>query len=123
MPNTNYSAGNPDYSKLKIDRDKFKVSKTDGSSFSAISTFFPILANAAVPANPSYLIVGAMDGAEASGGKTRTRGFVQVAATPSSSIATVIGDLPTGMSGSVAGLVRDVANPSSTGALVNGAPV
>ncbi|MFB0964492.1 MAG: hypothetical protein QMC36_02155 [Patescibacteria group bacterium] len=26
VPNTNYSAGNPDYVKLRLNKDKFKVS-------------------------------------------------------------------------------------------------
>lgn len=50
---TNYSAGNPDYAKLKLAKEKFKVSEL------LKIPFFGNPANAA--ADPAYLLVGASD--------------------------------------------------------------
>lgn len=84
---TNYSAGNPDYAKLKINGEKFKISLT---GFDA--------AHAAYDAK--YLTVGAMDysATTTATGKKRVSGYVQVAGVPSeTNKASVIGNYPVGM--------------------------
>lgn len=56
-----------------------------------------------------------------SGGKKRASSFFQVAGiSPATGGVTVTGNYPVGLSGSVSGLVKDLASPSSTGALVDG---
>lgn len=107
-PGTNYSAGNPDYAKLRLNKEKFKISK-----FDAIQSVF-------AAADPSYVLVGAADVVVGTGTKVRQRSFAQTAALLSNGTALVSGDFPSQSPGSVAGLVRDAANGSSTGALVDG---
>lgn len=108
---TNYSAGNPDYAKLKLNPDKFKIS----------SVFSKYLALAAY--DPKTVSVGAVDYSPSSSasGKKRVSSYFQVAGiSPSTNAVAVAGNYPVGLSGSVSGLVKDLANPSSTGALVDG---
>lgn len=117
-PNTNYSAGNPDYVKLKLNKDKFRVSDA--------SKAFWTDASAAVDAN--YVIVGAADATITSGGKTRTTSYVQVAGTPSTGTAVVTGNFTisaTAPSGGSTGLIRDMSpsNTTLTGALMDGGSV
>lgn len=122
-PGTNYSAGNPDYAALKLDPEKFRI-----SLFSPAfrPPFLPASAAGTGSADPSLLLVGAAELSDLSGAKPRLRTFAQVAAILSSQTAYVAGDFPTGGAedGSVAGLIKDADfASSSTGALVDGAPV
>ena len=57
-PGTNYSAGNPDYAKLKLNPDKFR-SSANGGAFSSISRVFAAY-------DPKLLTVGAFDWASSS---------------------------------------------------------
>lgn len=90
---TNYSAGNPDYAKLKLNAGKFNVAQ---------------------------LSVGAMDYSSSvtASGRKRSSSFFQVAGiNPATKAVTVNGNYPgTSLSGSVAGLIKD---STSTGALVD----
>ncbi|MFB0964729.1 MAG: prepilin-type N-terminal cleavage/methylation domain-containing protein [Patescibacteria group bacterium] len=62
VPGTNYSAGNPDYAKLKLNKEKFKTaSARDGFRRGFADAF-------AAPADPTYLLVGAMDATETPSG-------------------------------------------------------
>ncbi|MDQ1344379.1 MAG: hypothetical protein QG650_1100 [Patescibacteria group bacterium] len=131
-PGTNYSAGNPDYAKLKLDPEKFRITssgtRTAGLFAAAFPGFPPFGDSAsgeAVPAAvPSYLLVGAADATDASGGKDRVRSYTQVAALLPSGETAVTGDYPVSASGgSTPGLILDTANPSGTGALIDGATV
>lgn len=105
---TNYSAGNPDYAKLKLNKEKFKTSG--------------IFANVAfADYDPKSLTVGATDFKAATGGKTRTNSYVQVAGISSETKkASVTGNFPVSNSGSVSGLIKDQSSASSTGALLDG---
>lgn len=115
-PGTNYSAGNPDYAKLKISKDKFKIASNGGRVFAELFS----VASATGTADPAYLLVGAAETSEISAsGKKRIRSAVQVAAIPSTGKAVVTGSY-SGQSGAVAGLVRDPGSASSTGSLVDG---
>ncbi len=80
---TNYSAGNPDYAKLKLNPEKFKV-----------SFFGPEKASAAYDAK--FLLAGAFDwSATASNGKRRAGAYLQVAGiAPATGMATVAGNYP-----------------------------
>lgn len=71
---TNYSAGNPDYAKLKMNPEKFKVSALPNLPFVTVS--------AAAPYDSKYLSVGAMEAAINGGtnGKKRVVSYFQVAA-------------------------------------------
>lgn len=107
---TNYSAGNPDYAKLKINGEKFRISHVGfGTAYAAYDA--------------KYLTVGAMDYASSTSasGKKRVSGFVQVAGVSSeTNKASVAGNYPVGMTGSVTGLIKDPGSASSTGALTDG---
>lgn len=104
---TNYSAGNPDYVKLKLNREKFKTSG--------------LFANVAfADYDPKSLTVGATDFTMAAGSRSRTNSYVQVAGiSPETKKASVMGNFPVSNSGSVSGLIKDPGSPSSTGALVD----
>ena len=83
---TNYSAGNPDYVKLKLNPEKFKVSVLDG-----------ILEEALAAYDSKYLSVGAFDATAGitGSGKKRTVSYFQVAAiSPTTGMATVLGNYP-----------------------------
>ncbi|MDQ1344399.1 MAG: hypothetical protein QG650_1120 [Patescibacteria group bacterium] len=131
-PGTNYSAGNPDYAKLRLDREKFKIVAW-GSRFPGLSAgnppaalwrAFGFSASAETATDPNYFLVGAADALDASGTKPRVRSYAQVAALLPSETAVVVGDYPVGLTpDSPGGLVKDVADPSSTGALIDGATV
>lgn len=107
-PNTNYSAGNPDYVKLKLNAEKFKTASAN--PFTAFAAY-----------DPKYLVVGAMDATLSSAsGKKRSTSYFQVAGiSPATGAVSVSGNYPTS-SGSVSGLVRDPGSTSSTGALIDG---
>lgn len=107
---TNYSAGNPDYSKLKLNPEKFKVG------------FRPFDRASAAAYDAKYLAVGAFDATVGIGTKARTASYFQIAGiAPATGVASVSGNFPATQSGgSVAGLVKDPKVSSSTGALVDG---
>lgn len=116
VPGTNYSAGNPDYAKLRMNKEKFRLTSLgDG-----ITGFFSSETSAAGATEPGYLLVGAVSVSENVNGKPRLKSFIQVAGSTPSAPSVVVGDYSAG-SGSVAGLVKDVASSSSSGALVDGA--
>lgn len=91
QPGTNYSAGNPDYSKLRINREKFKISRSEGLVSDVFQKF---QAFAATNADPTYLLVGAVDVTRTVEGKTKIRSYGQVAGLLPSKTETVIGDYP-----------------------------
>ncbi|MFZ3233302.1 MAG: fibrinogen-like YCDxxxxGGGW domain-containing protein [Patescibacteria group bacterium] len=107
---TNYSAGNPDYPKLKLNPEKFKVG-------------YRGIENATAAFDSKYLVVGAFDAAVANGNKTRSVSYFQVAGiSPATGVAVVTGNFPATQSGgSVVGLIRDSKISGFTGALVDGA--
>lgn len=109
---TNYTAGNPDYVKLKMNPEKFKVSKLGGSLREVLAAY-----------DSEYLSVGALDVLQSggmNGAKRAVSWFQVVGVSPATGISNVSGNFPTNMSGSVNGLVRDPAL-SATGALMDGA--
>lgn len=114
-PGTNYSAGNPDWPKLKLNPEKFRIS---GLASRFASVFLPVEA----AYDPSTVLLAAAElTAPAASGKPRTVGYVQAAGIPASGIPFVVGNYPVGASGSVAGLLKDPSSASSTGALIDGA--
>lgn len=83
---TNYSAGNPDYAKLKLNPEKFRTS--------SLGKRFP---DASAAYDPSRISVGAYDSALSAraGGKGRSASFFQVAGTSSATKAvSVVGNFP-----------------------------
>lgn len=68
VPNTNYSAGNPDFTKLKINPDKFKVSGLEKLFEDAFASY-----------DSKVVSVGAADVTSVSNGKIRTNSLVQTA--------------------------------------------
>lgn len=108
---TNYSAGNPDYAKLKLNAGKFNV---------ALRNFPYGLPQASAAYDAAQLSVGAMDYSSSvtASGPKRSSSFFQVAGiNPATKAVTVNGNYPgTSLSGSVAGLIKD---STSTGALVD----
>lgn len=111
---TNYSAGNPDWAKLKLNPDKFKFSSA------------PAWIQAAFAAYDSKSVsVGALDAALAptASGRSRATSFFQVTGTaPATGLVSVSGNFPAPTAaqvsaGAVAGLVKA---PTGTGALVDG---
>lgn len=68
-PNTNYSAGNPDFAKLKINPDKFKTSFLKSSFEKAFAAY-----------DSKIISVGAAEAvATLPNGKKRVTSYVQVA--------------------------------------------
>ena len=112
-PGTNYSAGNPDWAKLRLDPDRFRVS---GAVPGLLRALAPWLSAAA--ADVGQVLVGAADFSE--DGST-TESFVQTAGILSDSRAFVVGDYPAAAEGSVAGLIKDPGDPVGTAPLVDGA--
>ena len=119
--NSNYSAGNPDYAKLKMNPEKFKVSAlglpggTSGTAAKAAG-----FDRAAAAYDSKLLSVGAAEFNQVQNGRTRSVSYFQVAAvSPATGAVTVTGNYPAS-SGSVSGLVKDPKSASSTGALVDG---
>ena len=119
---TNYSAGNPDYAKLKMNPEKFKVSASalPGGTLGVLAGVAG-LGEAFAAYDARYLTVGAVDAAAGTaGGKKRSVSYFQVAGiSPATGAVTVTGNYPAS-SGSVAGLVKDPKASASTGALWDG---
>lgn len=92
---TNYSAGNPDYAKLKINGEKFKVSALDNGNPDRrldLDRIFGSYAMLSAAYDSKYLSVGAMDavGAVSANGKRRSVSYFQVAGVaPSTGMASV----------------------------------
>ncbi|MFZ3233535.1 MAG: hypothetical protein WA194_08695 [Patescibacteria group bacterium] len=111
-PNTNYSAGNPDWAALKLNPSKFRTSAFPFVRFdSALAAY-----------DPKTVSIGAMDVVEFSAnGTARARAYLQGAAILSNGTAYVTGDAPgfSSSTGASLGLIRDLAKTSSTGALVD----
>lgn len=108
---TNYSAGNPDYAKLKVNGEKFRTSSI-GNWFTETEAAY----------DSKYLIVGAFDWTSnvSASGRARQSSYFQVAGiNPTTGIVSMSGNYPgAALSGSVAGLVK---SPSSSLPLVDGA--
>lgn len=123
QPDTNYSAGNPDYAKLKLNPEKFRVASSglSGRTLGMLARTAGF-GRADAAYDPRYLTVGATDVAAVSSndGKKRSVSYFQVAGiSPSTGAVSVSGNYPAS-SGSVAGLVKDPKAATSTGALVDG---
>ncbi len=86
---TNYTAGKPDYVKLKMNPEKFKVSSLEGVVGEALASYDP---SSLMGAGADFLTAGA-------NGKKRVTSFVQTAGiSPVTKIASVAGNFPsTGM--------------------------
>lgn len=83
---TNYSAGNPDWAKLKLNPDKFKLSSLPSWIASALAAY-----------DPKAISVGAVDAALAPSatGRQRSTPFFQVAVTvPATGLVSVSGNFP-----------------------------
>ena len=114
---SNYTAGKPDYAKLKLNPDKFRISE-----FSGIRAFGSVFA----AYDPQSAFVGAVDMSRTeSNGKKRSGSYFQVGAISlSTKTASVSGNFPTSgiPAGYSTGLIK--ANPgiasTSTGALADG---
>lgn len=124
-PGTNYSAGNPDYVKLKLNPEKFKVSASGlpGGTLELLARTLGFASESFAAYDAKYLAAGAFDAAVTTGNKARTVSYLQIAGiSQNTGVAAVSGNYPgTASSGSVTGLVRDPKSASSTGALVDGA--
>lgn len=115
---TNYSAGNPDWAKLKLNPDKFRLSSFGSRPAAAFGT-----AEAAY--DPKSVAVGALDAALAptASGRNRSASFFQAAGTSlATGLVSVAGDFPAPTeaqisAGAARGLVKD---PDGSGALVDG---
>lgn len=108
---TNYSAGNPDFAKLRLNPDKFRTSSSFGDAFGTAFSAYDV----------KKLAVGAVDFVRKPNGKNRTEAWFQVVAIPpTGGSVSISGTFPVGISGSVAGLVRDPAGTVSD-PLVEGA--
>ena len=113
-PTANYSAGNPDWAKLKLNPDKFKLSSLPAWLPSAFAAY-----------DSKAVSVGAVDAALAptASGRNRSSSFFQVAGTaPATGLVSVAGNFPSPTqaqtaAGAAAGLVKA---PTGTGALVDG---
>ncbi|MFZ3233117.1 MAG: hypothetical protein WA194_06460 [Patescibacteria group bacterium] len=91
QPNTNYSAGNPDWPKLKINPEKFKLSSVPLELAS-------VFGKAEAAYDPKSVSVGAMDAvlSVTPSGRKRTSSFFQVTGTvPGTGLASVSGNFPT----------------------------
>ncbi len=111
---TNYSAGNPDWAKLKLNPEKFRLSRIPSFLQEALAAY-----------DAKALSVGAVDASlvPTASGRQRSSSFFQVAGiAPATGAASVSGNFPSPTaaqvsSGAVAGLVK---SPSGTSALVDG---
>ncbi|MFZ3232927.1 MAG: hypothetical protein WA194_05380 [Patescibacteria group bacterium] len=91
--------------KLKMNPDKFKLASSVGGS----------VPGAFAAWDQSSVSVGAASFPSASSGKKRQISFFQVAGISSATkLASVVGDFPTALSGSVQGLVKNPSDPSAT---------
>lgn len=84
-PNTNYSAGNPDFAKLKINPDKFKISFLEKAFESAFAAY-----------DPKTVSVGAAEAVSIlASGRKHVTSYVQVAGiSPVSGAVSVTGNYP-----------------------------
>lgn len=120
---TNYSAGNPDWTKLKLNPDKFRLSSVGTFVASAFSNLGSERTSAAYDAKA--ISIGALDAALVQGanGRARSASFFQVTGiAPVTGAVSIVGNFPRPTSaqlalGAVAGLVK---TPTGTGALVDG---
>lgn len=126
VPGTNYTAGNPRWSRLKLNPDKFKVSYRSPSLPKFVSQFTDVLA----AYDTGSVTVGAVDLLSPTiTGKTRNTPIFQVAAISPTTNQVVISSNFTatgstsGTTGSISttGLIKDPNSSSSTGALADGA--
>lgn len=114
---SNYTAGKPDFAKLKLNPEKFRISERNAAH--------PWTAFAAY--DPTSVFAGAADFSRTeTGGKKRSVSHFQVGAISSiTKTATVSGNFPTSgvPAGYSAGLIRAVPGSSAslTGAMVDGA--
>lgn len=120
---TNYSAGNPDWAKLKLDPEKFGLSyRAPMGGFLSLASLLP---EAFAAYDPKSISVGAMDAVlvPTASGRNRSASFFQVAGTaPATGLVAVAGNFPAPTAaqvsaGAVLGLVKA---PTGTGALVDG---
>ncbi|MFB0964193.1 MAG: hypothetical protein QMC36_00535 [Patescibacteria group bacterium] len=93
---TNYSAGNPDYAKLRLNAEKFKIS---AAGFPVYAGFrFPEASALYGPGNydRSYLSVGAMETSQVlASGRKRVSSYFQVAGvSPISGKVSLAGNFP-----------------------------
>lgn len=109
---TNYSAGNPDYAKLKLNPDKFKVAALPVFSGEAHAAY-----------DTGQVLVGAADysASHTAAGRARLSSYFQVAAfNPATKTASVSGTYPVGTASNVNGLVKDPTSQGQFDALVDG---
>lgn len=114
---TNYSAGNPDWAKLRLNPEKFRLSSLGARFASAFG-------NAGAAYDPKSLSVGALDAtlAPTTSGRNRSTSFFQVTGTaPATKTVSVAGNFPAPSTaqaswGGTVGLVKG----SGTSALVDG---
>ncbi len=124
---TNYSAGNPDWTKLKLNPEKFRISGNGlPGGTASIAAFASVFGTAGAAYDAKLVTVGALDAAlaQTANGRSRSASFFQVAGVaPETEIASVVGNFPAPTaaqvtsSGATAGLVKA---PTGTGALVDG---
>lgn len=109
---TNYSAGNPDYAKLKLNPDKFKITAMPtfvGETYAAYDT--------------GQVLVGAAEYAASytAAGRPRLSSYFQVAAlNPATKVVSVSGNYPVGAASNVNGLIKDPSSQGQFDALVEG---
>lgn len=110
---SNYSAGNPDYAKLKLNPEKFKIS------------FLKPISEVLAAYDYKGFSIGAMEASESTfNGRKRTTSYYQVAGVePVSKKVSVMGNFPVGLSGSVTGLIKDPSGTNSTGAFIDGSVI
>ena len=122
-PGTNYSAGNPDYAKLRLDPDRFRVSGAVPGLLRALAPWLSAAAEGQEAASADFgqVLVGAADLPDGSRSASATS-FVQTAGILSDSTAYVVGDYPTETESSLPGLIRDPAGSDPAAAFVDGEP-
>lgn len=104
---TNYSAGTPDFAKLKLDPEKFRISSQEALLL-------------AFADSASEMFVAAADVLEGTGSEARPQFFLQSAAVLGDGTAFVVGNYVPPSEDSPEGLIAD---PSGTGALIDGATI
>lgn len=81
---SNYSAGNPNYVRLKLNPEKFKIAR--------IPAFAPF---ASAAYDPFSVSVGAFDASSSANGKKRVDSWMQIAAvSKSTGVVSVAGNFP-----------------------------
>lgn len=114
---SNYSAGNPRWDRLRMNGDKFKLSYA-----SPLGSFDMVQNAAAAYSSTGSVTVGAIDamGKPAANGRKRPVSYFQVAGIGTTTKATIVGNYsPTGSNSSV-GLIRDPYSTGSANAVVEG---